>query len=370
MLNIFESEERQHSPSVFQLQGKSRAARIYDFCYLSNKFFPTEEIVDQLKECLTSGIRNYPSMQREQCKLASALTGYSADRILVGNGASELIHLLAARIGQNWLMPYPSYMEYENVIRDFDKEIHFFPLKEENDFRVDLSQIRAEIERRDIDAFVLPNPNSPTGQRLDLNELFELLDVTSGLKAVVIDESFIEFSALERDDIPTLRSFLDRYRNLIIIRSLGKDFGVCGLRLGLVATANEARLEEVRRHLPIWNVSPLAEMFLRICVDRVDEYEEGRKKCISETRWLVDELRKLPQLRVFDTYSNFILVRLDAESGTNSVELRDYLLEEHGLYVRDCSRKLGLSDQYLRIGANVREANDLLVRSIATFFNS
>ena len=74
--------------------------RVVDFCYLSNKFFPTEAIIERLTEDFEEIVRNYPSMQTEQCELAGALTGYPPGKILVGNGASELIHLVTARLGQ------------------------------------------------------------------------------------------------------------------------------------------------------------------------------------------------------------------------------------------------------------------------------
>jgi histidinol-phosphate/aromatic aminotransferase/cobyric acid decarboxylase-like protein len=108
-LHLFKSEERQHSPSVFQVAAAAGHSQVVDFCYLSNKFFPTPEIIAKLGERLEEVVRNYPSMQVEQTDLAARLTGFDPQHIIVGNGASELIHLIAARLGSRWLMPYPSY---------------------------------------------------------------------------------------------------------------------------------------------------------------------------------------------------------------------------------------------------------------------
>src|SRR5262249_53620402 len=245
--------------------------------------------------------------------------------LLVGNGASELIHLVAARLGQRWLMPYPSYMEYENVIRDFNKHLHLFQLTEGEDFQVNLDRLLREIEAHQIDAVVLPNPNSPTGRMTSAEDLLELLNRCSGLKAVVIDESFIEFTSVGRDGIPTLRSHLTQFPNLVIVRSLGKDFGVCGLRLGLVATANLPTLGEIRRFLPIWNINPLAERFLRLCLQYRADYEKARVECIEETQSLARRLAAIPQLKVWPTWSNFILFKI-LDDRFNSVHLRDHLL--------------------------------------------
>src|SRR5437773_988266 len=278
-LPIFGSEERQHSPSVFQIAELTPGKKVADFCYLSNKFFPTPEILAELAQDFEAIVRNYPSMQPEQRRLAAALTGFPSEQIVVGNGASELIHLVTARLGKRWLMPFPSYMEYENVIRDFKKEIHCFQLLEKENFRVNVERLLWEVGHHQIDALVLPNPNSPTGQKIPLEDLLAILTKAPQLKTVVIDESFIEFTSIQRDGIPTLRPFLDQFPHLIIMRSLGKDFGACGLRLGLMATSNAGCLKEIERFLPIWNISPLAERFLRLCASHLDDYERARVAC-------------------------------------------------------------------------------------------
>ncbi len=364
---MFESEERQHSPSVFQVAGASRTGQVADFCYLSNKFFPSPEMIAALAEGFEDLVRNYPSMQEEQRRLVGNLTGYEPAQILVGNGASELIHLVAARLGKRWLMPCPSYMEYENVIRDFKRELHLLLLRESENFEVDVGRVLEEMDAHKLDAVVFPNPNSPTGQKIPEAGLRKLLDNSRHLEAVVIDESFIEFTSPDRAAIPTVRNLLDEFPNLIIIRSLGKDFGACGLRLGLMATANRKWLDEIRRFLPVWNISPLAEKFVRLCLDRRADYEKARVACIQETQSLAKRLSDFPQLKVFPTASNFILFKILDERCT-STQMRDCLLSEEGLYVRDCSRKQGLSNKFIRVGTNLPAENSRLVDAIGRFF--
>ena len=173
-------------------------------------------------------------------------------------------------------MPYPSYMEYENVLRDFNKHLHLHALLESENYEVNVDRLLRDIETHDIDAVVVPNPNSPTGRKTSMESLLAILHNCAHLKAIVIDESFIEFTSAARGAIPTLRGHLAQFPNLVVVRSLGKDFGGCGLRLGLVATANLPVLGEIRRFLPIWNISPLAERFLRLCIEHRDAYEKAR----------------------------------------------------------------------------------------------
>jgi len=115
-LSVFDSEERQHAPSIGQIAGEAGWGSVIDFCYLANKFFPTPEILEELKVQLPYLIRTYPSMQSRQIELVSQLTGVDEKFISVGNGGSELILILGRGFGKRYLMPAPSYMEYENVL--------------------------------------------------------------------------------------------------------------------------------------------------------------------------------------------------------------------------------------------------------------
>ena len=134
-----------------------------------------------------------------------------------------------------------------------------------------------------------------------------------------------------------------------------------------MATANAGVLDEIRRFVPIWNINPLAERFLRICLQHRDDYEQARVRCIEETQSLTLSLAKLPQLKVWETFSNFVLFKI-LDSRATSVELRDHLLKKHGLYVRDCSRKGGLGDKFIRVGTNLPAENQRLVEGIREFF--
>src|SRR6185436_10288850 len=118
--------------------------------------------------------------------------------------------------------------------------------------------------------------------------------------------------------------------------------------------------------LPIWNISPLAEKFLRLCRDYRSDYEKARLICIQETQLLVSRLSANQKLKVFDTFSNFVLFKILHERVT-SVELRDHLLNEFGFYVRDCSRKAGLDDKFIRVGTNLPAENARLVQAIADY---
>lgn len=361
-LSVFGTEERQHSPSVAEIAASGDWGSVVDFCYLSNKYFPTRAILDQLSVDLEHLVKTYPSMQSKQVQHVHKLTGVKPDYIAVGNGASELIPIVVKSFGSRYIMPFPSYMEYENVMLDSGKKIAYLPYVESKGFNLDLAELRNLARAEKADAVVLPNPNSPTGAMITKEELAALLEHCRDFDLVLIDESFIEFTTEDRSKIPTLLPHLEKHPNLVVMRSMGKDYGACGIRIGYVATANKKRLEQIRRELPIWNVSPLAERFMQLVIKSPEEYEKARLRCIRATQKLYRDLSAIPQLKVFPTFSNFILFKLLGPH--NSTYVRDELLKRHGFYVRDCKNKRGLGEKFIRVGAHTEENNARLVSAV------
>jgi threonine-phosphate decarboxylase len=366
-LSIFVAEERQHAPSVRQVAGEAGWGSVTDFCYLSNKFFPTPEILELLKEQLPYAIKSYPSMQSRQVKLVSQLCDVDENRLAVGNGGSELILILARGLGKRYLMPAPAYMEYENVLLDFGKEVLYFPLEEERDFYINVPRLIRTAKEADADGLVIVNPNTPTGQKTRLEDLVLIMDALKHLEVIIVDESFIEFSDVEREKFPSLLPVLDRYPNAVVVKSLGKDYGAPGLRSGFAASGNPQRVAFMRKQLPIWNISPLTECYFELLVRHRDEYERSRVRCIGATRELSRDLGQIAGIKVFPTYSDFILFKLT--NRVSSTFLRDELLTRYGLYVRDCKRKMGLSDEFIRVGTHTEENNARLINAIRESFS-
>jgi histidinol-phosphate/aromatic aminotransferase/cobyric acid decarboxylase-like protein len=366
-LSVFGTEERQHSPSVAEVSGGDWGS-VVDFCYLSNKYFPTRAILDRLSLDLEHLVKTYPSMQPKQAEYVHQLSGVSPAHIAVGNGASELIQIVVKACGRKYIMPFPSYMEYENVMLDSGKQVAYLQYREENNFALDLDALRKLARAEHADAVVLPNPNSPTGAMIPRADLLRLLEECRHFDLILIDESFIEFTDEDRRKIPTLLPNLAQYPQLVVMRSMGKDFGACGIRLGYMATGNAARLEHIRKELPIWNVSPLAERFMHLVAQNPEEYEKARIQCIRATQKLYRDLCALPQIQVFATRSNFILFKLLGRH--DSTHVRDELLKRHGFYVRDCKNKRGLGDKFIRVGAHTEENNVRLVAALREILGS
>jgi len=132
-------------------------------------------------------------------------------------------------------------MEYENVFLDFGKQVLYFPLEEEREFYLNVPRLIKTAKEAEADGLLLVNPNTPTGQKTTLEDLMAILDALKHLEIIVLDESFIEFTDLDRAKIPSVVPYLERYSNLMVVRNLGKDYGTPGLRSGLAASGNLQR---------------------------------------------------------------------------------------------------------------------------------
>lgn len=185
------------------------------------------------------------------------------------------------------------------------------------------------------------------------------------LKLVLVDESFIDFSG---NEIPSLIPFVEKFPNLIIVRSMSKHCGVPGLRLGYCCTSNTDFLKKIRSILPIWNINTLAEYFLSQLKDTDTEYHIARKRVISDVQELYEQLKMFDGYEVYETGSNFILMKIT--NGTSAYDIQMKLLEEHGVYVRDCSNKVGLDKYHIRVASQGRKKDKYLIKALQDIANS
>jgi threonine-phosphate decarboxylase len=136
---------------------------------------------------------------------------------------------------------------------------------------------------------------------------------------------------------------------VIIVRSIGKHCGVPGLRLGYYCTSSPGFLDKIRTALPIWNINTLAEYFLKELKNTDEEYHKARKKVIADVKYLHENLQKIDGFEVYETRSNFILLKIT--NGMDAYQVQMKLLEDYGVYVRDCSNKVGLDKYHIRVAS-------------------
>ena len=351
--------ETSHSPSLADLVGYEKAKEIIDFCFIANPYYPTPEMLDDLKENFPNLIKSYPSSNpaTSQKHLASVL-GVNPDNLIIGNGATELIVLINTTLIDRIAVPVPTFGEYIEKLKD-QRDAELFLLKPEEHYNLNLAEYLAWLHRRRLKAALIINPGNPTGQLFSLDEMIDFLQHAKDMELVIVDESFIDFAG---DPVPSLLEVADRFSNVLLVRSMSKHCGVPGLRLGYCYSGNLFILNRLRQFIPTWNVNTLAQYFLSLLPSTNDAYHVARKRLIGDVRWLYSALLAIPGIYVYPTGANFVLFKI--KGGMTATEMQSRLLDEHGMYVRDCSNKIGMDDFHIRVASQGREKDAKLVQAL------
>jgi histidinol-phosphate/aromatic aminotransferase/cobyric acid decarboxylase-like protein len=326
---------------------------IVDFCIPCNPYFPTPDMFAALSADLENILKYYPSDSATiTAKLASVL-GLHPQTVAMANGSTELItwidHLLIER---SIAVPIPTFGRWTDQPFETGKRVDMFPLQERDNFRLNLEEYYQFIRDRGSRVAVICNVNNPDGGYLHRLAVLRFVDALGDLDLVVVDESFIDFSDAEQ--YPSVGPDAAIRPNVVVLKSLGKNFGLHGIRFGYMV-ANPAITNKIGKALPKWNLNSLAEKVVYMIADYAAEYEESLRLLSRDRREMADELSRIPGLTVFPSQGNFILVKLPTAWG--GVDLRDYLVANHGVYVRECGNKLGMTSQFMRLV--VRPAADV-----------
>jgi histidinol-phosphate/aromatic aminotransferase/cobyric acid decarboxylase-like protein len=335
-----------HSPSHFALtRGSSERSDLVDFCIPCNPYFPTEEMFERLRRGMTDILKYYPSETDSIIRELSSTLGLNPQTVAMGNGSTELItwidHLLVKR---SLAVPVPTFGRWTDQSLETGKRVDMFPLREAQGFRLDIEAYVRFIKDRGSRVAVICNPNNPDGGYVARHEMIRLLDRLNDLDLVVVDESFVDF--VDAEPYSSVADEAAIRPNVIVLKSLGKNFGLHGVRFGYLV-ANPGIAGRIRKAVPKWNLNSFAEVVVSLLAEHLDEYRHSLRMLAHDRVTMMRQLASLPGLTVYPSQGNFLLVKLP--DGKDGVALRDYLMAEHGVFVRECGNKLGTTSQFLRL---------------------
>lgn len=359
---IFAEPEERLKKIQHSFGGYWRYPGMLDFCYLVNPYFPRQRMIDELKANFEPLLRDYPSGMGVNSLLAAKYFSLRHDYIVVGNGAAELIKSLMGRLAGKVGVIYPTFEEYPNRLKS-EQIIAFKPSTP--DFTYTVDDLIGFYTANPVEAILIVNPDNPSGNFIDRKGLDNLAKWAEDSSVrLVVDESFVDFADAATETTLMHNRVLETHPTMCVMKSISKSYGVPGLRLGVLATADKELIDYMRKDVGIWNINSFAEFYMQIYGKYEKDYARSCDKFREERTLFEAELHTVPNLRVIPSQANYFLCEL--ENGETSKELTLRLLTDYNILIKDCSSKKGfpVDRQYVRIAIRDRKDNHKLVEAL------
>ena len=351
-----------HGGNIYAL-ARARAvapAQVLDFSASINPLGVPRRAVRDYHQAL-SRIVHYPEPYAESLTAGlAAYHGVDPGAILVGNGSTQLIFLLARFLSaRRVLLVSPLFSEHAAAFRMNSARVERFFLRPPA-FTCSLEQVREVLTSR-YDTLVLTNPNSPTGAAMSYGQVEELARLCRRARTrLIVDETFVDW--IEEESTKHLAA---RSSHVIVLRSLTKFFAVPGLRVGYLI-AHPRLVAQLRRHLEPWSVNTIAQTVALACLQDREFARRSRAFLIQEREWLFAQLDTVEGLHPFPSRANFLLVRISRGYDAPAVV---QLLAEKNLLVRDCTNFPGLGRKFFRVAVRTRQENHCLLSELRALFS-
>ena len=300
-------------------------------------------------------IQNYPDLNSYD--LISSLQKYTRlekSNLLVGNGAIEIIYNFCfAFLSKKTkvLIPIPTFQEYETAAKLNNSKISYFKTL---NLSKQIDSFLTKIPKKGC-VFIC-NPNNPTGNILSKKDLLRIIQRSQKrLSIVFVDECFIE---LVPDYNESVISYVKKYDNLFVLRSLTKSFGLPGLRIGYAVTSKQ--MTEILQKIKIpWSINSLAQNAAIISLKNKSHLTKSKSVIKKELSFLKNKINQLDGFQCHDSTTNFILIKTIHDS----TKLQKKLLKQK-ILIRDCKNFRGLDNHYFRIAVKSHKDNLKLVNAL------
>ena len=341
--------------------GYWRFPKMLDYCYLVNPYFPSPRLMEEMSANFNTLLTQYPSGMKVNTLLASKCFGVSEEYIVPGNGAAELIKVLLEKTDKKLGVVRPTFEEYPNRYAS-DLEVCYVP--DNDEYRYSAADLMAFFGEHPVSTLVLINPDNPSGNYIPIDDIRSLADwcEQQGTR-LVVDESFVDFSDDYRHSSLLHDDLLEAYPHLVVMKSISKSYGIPGIRLGVLASADTSLIADIKKTVSIWNLNSFAEYFMQIFTKYEADYHRACERFIEERRDFYEALSSISFMRVMPSQANYFLCEIRPPLTARAVVLT--LLRKHNILTRDCSDKKGLDGkQYMRIAIRSHEDNTRLANAL------
>ena len=381
-----------HGGNIYKVFREKNIKEILDYSSNINPYGIPESLKSRIIENLEI-LERYPDPDYVELreKLAN-LNNVNLSDIILGNGATEIIFLFMKVINpKKILIVSPTFGEYERAVkateipRDIvslscsgdnknienkEIEIEYFELKESDDFKLNIGNLKNELEKK-YDLLIICNPNNPTGKFLKLAQTEEILKECNKYDTkLFIDEAFIEFLADGMKE--SIINTEENKKNLFVTRAFTKFFAIPGLRLGYGMYFDKELEQKISEKKEPWSVNNIAELAGLTVLDDTEYIEKTLKWIAEEKVYMYKKLNEISGIKSYETEVNFITGKIDEKlfsEGLNVKILREKMLEQ-GILIRDASNFKFLDERFFRLAIKDRESNDRVIEVLRRIFQT
>ena len=312
-------------------------------------------------------LEKYPDRRSEElCHAISKKRGVPIDNIFIGNGASEVISLLAkVLVPKNALIIEPTFSGYERALLSSGANVSHYQLSEESGYAL-TGEFISSLEKSKCEVLFACSPNNPTGRIIEPALVKEIADLCEKKKIFfILDECFMGF--VENSDHYSCQSLLADHPHLILLDAFTKLYSIPGIRLGYCISSNNELIKALYDAQPEWSVSTYAQLAGKEALLE-DKYVDKTIKLVSTERaFLIKELRLLG-FETYESQANFILFNVPSHIGKGR-DLQEFLAKDHHILIRSCDNFIGLSKDYYRIAIKLHDKNQALIEALKSFLS-
>lgn len=334
--------------NIFQLYHKRyggfwRFPKLLDFCYLVNPFFPNKRMRDEIRNNFDTLLESYPSGMGVNSLLAGKYFGIKQDYVVVGNGAAELIKVVMeentnGRVG----VIFPTFDEYPNRLKQ-EQIVQFIPT--DSNFGYTADELMEYYNDKQLSLLMLVNPDNPSGHfmpKADVLRLAAWCD-KKDIK-LLVDESFVDFTEEYEKNSLLHNNILASNKNLMVMKSISKSYGVPGLRLGVFASSDTELIQKIKKEVSIWNINSFGEFYMQIYGKYENDYRKACRKFCEVREKFYEDLKQIDFLRVIPSQANYFLC--EVTSKYTSAELCELLIEKD-IIISNCGKKKHMNGRNL-----------------------
>ena len=381
-----------HGGNIYKVFREKNLKEILDYSSNINPYGIPESLKSRIIENREI-LERYPDPDYVELREKLAhLNKIDISDIVLGNGATEIIFLFMKVINpKKILIVSPTFGEYERAVkateipRDIvslscsgdnknienkEIEIEYFELKESDDFKLNIGNLKNELEKK-YDLLIICNPNNPTGKFLKLAQTEEILKECNKYDTkLFIDEAFIEFLADGMKE--SIINTEENKKNLFVTRAFTKFFAIPGLRLGYGMYFDKELEQKISEKKEPWSVNNIAEMAGLTVLDDTEYIEKTLKWITKEKIYMYEKLNEISGIKVYETEVNFITGKIDEKlfsEGLNVKILREKMLEQ-GILIRDASNFKFLDERFFRLAIKDRASNDRVIKAMKEIFQT